>query len=131
VFRALDPTPAPSVLAVKHGKASGHAHAPGQANKAAKQNREDRGDQGTVAAAATPTSITFLGLTPAARGDKNARPEHGRPAHAGSGHGKGAKQSPVAVTDPVLPAPVTPAVAPDDPSGPGNGHGNAYGHDKA
>jgi len=49
----------------------------------------------------------------------------------GSGHSKAAKQSPVAVTDPVLPAPVTPAVAPDDPSGRGNGHGHAYGRDKA
>ena len=112
---------------------AGHAHAPGQAHKAAKQPREDRGDQGTVAAAATPTSLAFLGLTPAVSGGKHARPEHGRPAHAGSGHQPGRPSSrPVAVTGPGrCPAPVTPAVAPADPSGPGNGHGHAYGHDKA
>ncbi len=126
VFSSLDPTPAPSVLATKHGKALGHAHSRGHAKKPA------RLAGGTVAAAATPTSLTFLGESPAASGDKHAQPEHGRPTHAGSGHGRGAHQS--AVTDPALPAaptPVTPAVSPtDDPSGPGNGHGHAYGHDK-
>ncbi len=128
VFSAVDPTPAPSVLAVKHGKRLGHAHAPGQAKKAAKHSREDLG---TVAAAATPTSLTFLGVTPAASDDRQARPEHRHPAHAGSGHSKAAQQSPVAITDLVLPDPVSPAVAPADPSGPGNGRGHAYGHDKA
>lgn len=130
VFTALDPTPAPSVLAVKHGKHAGHAHAPGQAHKAAKQPREDRGDEGTVAADATPTSVVFLGLTPAVSGGKHARPEHGHPAH-----GRPAHPRPAGAVDPALPAtapaPVSPAVALDDPSGPGNGHGHAYGHDKA
>jgi hypothetical protein len=130
VFSALDPTPAPSVLAVKHGKGAGHAHAPGQAHKATKQPREDQGAEDTVAAAATPTSLTFLGLTPAVSGGK-----HGRPAHAGRGHGRPAHQRPAATVDPaptaVVPALVTPATAVADPSDPGNGHGHAYGHDKA
>jgi hypothetical protein len=125
------PTPTPSVLATKHGKALGHAHARGQANKAKKAG----GEEGTVAAAATPTSLTFLGESPAARGGRNARPEHGRPTHAGSGHGRAGHQTPGGVTDPALtaavPAPVLPAVpASADPSGPGNGRGHAYGHDK-
>ena len=125
------PTPTPSVLATKHGKALGHAHAHGQA----KAKKKAGGDEGTVAAAATPTSLTFLGVTPAAHSGRHARSEHGRPADAGSGHGRGGHQSKVAVTDPALPAavpaPVTPAVPPtDDPSGPGKGHGHAYGHDK-
>ena len=135
---SLDPTPAPLVLATKHGKhgkhgkALGHAHVKGQANKA---NKKDGGDDGAVAAAATPTSLTLLGVTPAANSGRHARSEHGRPADAGSGHGRGGHQSKVAVTDPALPAavpaPVTPAVPPtDDPSGPGKGHGHAYGHDK-
>ena len=42
VFSALDPTPAPSVLAVKHGKGAGHAHAPGQAHKATKRRAGPR-----------------------------------------------------------------------------------------
>jgi hypothetical protein len=124
VFTALEPapTPAPSVLAVKHGKAVGHAHAPGQANKAAKPPRQD---EGTVAAAATPTSLTFLGLTPAVSGGGPGHHGHGRPAHRSS----------TAVTAPPLtaaaPAPADPADAPVDAGGPGNGHGHAYGHDKA
>jgi hypothetical protein len=125
VLSSLDPTPAPSVLATKHGRALGHAHSRGQAKKQAGE------DEGTVAAAATPTSLTFLGLSPTSSGGKHARPEHGRPPHAGSGHSRAA---PVTVTDPALPAavpaPVTPADPTDDPSGPGNGHGHAYGHDK-
>jgi hypothetical protein len=126
------PTPTPSVLATKHGKALGHAHAHGQALKAKKKGG---GEEGTVAAAATPTSLTFLGESPAPSGDKDARPEHGRPGHTGSGHGRAAHQPKVAVTDPALPAtdpaPVVPAVPPtEDPSGPGNRHGHAYGHDK-
>ena len=131
---SLDPTPAPIVLATKHGKAlgHGHGHANGQAKKPA---RGDKGANVTVAAAATPTSLTFLGESPAASGDKHARPEHGRPGHPGSGHGRAAHKSRGAVTGPALPAAdpalVTPAVPPtDDPSGPGNGHGHAYGHDK-
>jgi hypothetical protein len=132
VLSSLDPTPAPLVLAAKHGKALGHAHAKGQEKKAKKLARGDEGAEGTVAAAATPTSLSFLGVSPTSSGGKHARPEHGRPPHAGSGHGRAA---PGAVTDPAVPAavpaPVTPAVPPtDDPSGPGNGHGHAYGHDK-
>ena len=128
---SLDPTPAPLVLAAKHGKALGHAHAKGHATKPTKAKKTGE-DEGTVAAAATPTSLTFLGVSPVASGGKHARPEHGRPPHAGSGQGRAA---PVAVADPALPAavpaPVVPAVpTTDDPSGPGNGHGHAYGHDK-
>jgi hypothetical protein len=127
VFSALDPTPVPSVLAVKHGRRAGHAHAPGQAHKATKPPREDRD---SVAPAATPTSLTFLGLTPAVSGGKHARPEHGHP-----GPGRPAHQAPAGAVDPALPAtppaPVSPADSLDDPSGPGNGHGHAYGHDKA
>jgi hypothetical protein len=128
VFSSLDPTPtpAPSVLATKHGKALGHVHA--KAKKDKKQARE-----GTKAAA-TPTSLTFLGESPAAGGDKHARPGHERRGHSAFGHGRPAHQSRGAVTDPALPAAapaLTPAVPPtDDPSGPGNGHGHAYGHDK-
>jgi hypothetical protein len=133
VASSVDPTPAPLVLAAKHGKALGHAHAHGQEKKATKLAREAKADaEGTVAAAATPTSLTFLGVSPVASGGKHARPEHGRPPHAGSGQGRPAL---VAVAEPALPAAVpalvTPAVPPtDDPSGPGNGHGHAYGHDK-
>ena len=87
-----------------------------------------------MAAAATPTSLTFLGESPAASGDKHARREHGHPGHAGSGHGR-AHQSSGDDTDPALPAAVpalaVPPVPPTaDPSGPGHGHGHAYGHDK-
>jgi hypothetical protein len=126
VLSSLDPTPTPSVLATKHGKALGHAHAHGLALKATKKGG---GEEGTVAAAATPTSLTFLGVTPAANSGRQAKAEHGRPADAGSGHGRATPA--VAVTVPALPAPVTQLVSPtDDPSGPGNGHGHAYGHDK-
>jgi hypothetical protein len=130
VLSSVDPTPALLVLAAKHGKARGHAHAKGQAMKLAREADADA--EGTVAAAATPTSLTFLGVSPAASRGKHARPEHGRPPLAGSGKGRAA---PVAVTDPALPAAVPALVAPavpptDDPSGPGNGHGHAYGHDK-
>jgi hypothetical protein len=128
VFSSLDPTPAPLVLAAKHGKALGHAK--GHAKKAKKTGD----DEGTVAAAATPTSLIFLGESPGPSGGKDARPERGRPGHTGSGHGRAAHQSSGRVTDPALPAAVpasVPAVPPtDDPSGPGNGHGHAYGHDK-
>ena len=134
---SLDPTPAPLVLAAKHGKALGHGHVRGQdpiATKAKKAKKTGE-DEGTVAAAATPTSLIFLGESPGASGEKDARPEHGRPGHTGSGHGRAAHQSSGAVTDPALPAavpaPVVPAVpTTDDPSGPGKGHGHAYGHDK-
>jgi hypothetical protein len=129
VFTALDPTPAPSVLAVKHGKdgkRAGHAHAPGQANKAAKHTREDP----AAVPAADPTSLVFLGVTPAVSVDKHVRPEHGHAAHGRSAH-----QRPAVAVVPALPAAApasaTPAVPPADPSGPGNGHGYAYGHDKA
>jgi hypothetical protein len=151
VFSSLDPAPAPapSVLAVKHGKAVGHAHAHGQAHKATKPAGPGTG---TVMAAATPTSLTFLGVTPAASGSRlahgeHAHREHGRAAHtgtkhtdsghsgsghSGSGHGRAAHHSPGAITDPALPAAAAAAaVAPADPNGPGNGHGHAYGHDKA
>jgi hypothetical protein len=128
VFSSLDPTPAPSVLATKHGKALGHAHARGQVAKA------DKAKKRAGEAAATPTSLTFLGVSPTAN-SRHARGEHGRPTHAGSGHGRGAHQSAVPVSDPALPvpAPVIPATSPTaDPSGPGNGHAYAYayGHDK-
>ena len=131
VFSAVDPTPAPSVLAVKHGKHAGHAHAPGQANKVTKHPRQAR----LTVVAASPTSLTFLGLTPAAAGDKHARPEHGQPAHGRPAHQRPAHGRPAAAVDPAVPAaapaPVSPAGAPADPSGPGKGHGHAYGHDKA
>jgi hypothetical protein len=129
VLSSLDPTSVPSVLATKHGRALGHAHARGQANKPAGEA------EGTVAAAATPTSLMFLGSSPAASSGRHARAEHGGSTHPGSAHGRAAHQAPGEVTDPALPAtapaPVVPAVAPTaDPSGPGNGHGHAYGHDE-
>jgi hypothetical protein len=132
VFSSLDPTPAPSVLATKHGKALGHAHARGQVAKAMKAKRRAGEDKGTVATAATPTSLTFLGDSPAANSQR-ARGEHGRPTHAGSGLGRGAPKSAVPASDPALPvpAPVIPATSPAaDPSGPGNGHAYAYGHER-
>lgn len=124
VFTALDPAPTPvaSVLAVKHGRAVGHTHARGQAKKAEQQARED---EGTAAAAASPTSLTFLGLTPAVSAGR----------HAHQAQGRHARESSVPVTvppqPPAAPAAVDPAAAPADPSGPGNGQGHAYGHDKA
>ena len=131
MFSALDPTPAPSVLAVKHGKVSGTPTRPAKLakTKAAKPAPRGRGHGGGGRHAHQPRRS--CGATPAVSGGKHARPEHGRPAHADPGHPAAAQQSPVAVTAPVLPAPVTPAARHADPSGPGNGHGHAYGHDKA
>ena len=132
VFSSLDPAPAPSVLAVKHGRAVGHAHARGQARKATKTTGPDAG---TVPAAATPTSLTFLGVTPAPSGGRPAlaepaHPKHARAGHTGTGPGRAAHHSRGAVTDPPRPAAApAAAAAPGDPDGPGHGH--AYGHDKA
>jgi hypothetical protein len=134
VFSSLEPTPAPSVLATKHGRALGHAHARGQAPKAKKAQKQPGEDEGTVEVAATPTSLTFLGVSPIASGGRHARGEHGRATPPGTAQGRSAHKSagPVADPAPPVPAPVTPAVPPTaDPSSPGNGHGHAYGHDKA
>ena len=89
-------------------------------------------DEGTVAAAATPTSLDVPGRDPRcqrrqARSTGARAPCARRPRAQPGLPSSHRSRSPT----PVLPAPVIPAVAPADPSGPGNGHGHAYGHDKA
>lgn len=125
VFTSVQPVPAPSVLATKHGRALGHAHSRGQAKKLA------RAAQGTAAAAATPTSLTFLGTTPATRGHVG-RPDTAPGRSPKVGHSRGPHRAPpAAATDPAVAVAVPAAAAtPGAEADHGNGKGrHAYGHD--
>jgi hypothetical protein len=146
VFASVDPVPSPgpSVLSTKHGRALGHLRAPGRSDRDRDRARDRDRPAATLAAAATPTSLTFLGTAPARRGHRAdparragqpaARQDAGRqPDRQDAGQQPGRQQPgpehgrhprPTYLVLPLTTAPALPAV-------PGNGHGHAYGHDGA